>query len=124
MKRGVGLGAAAGLILAGVLLVVSADAWARSCVQPALGDYSVIFGARIVEILPKDKMIVALVHDFRGHETREKLIIDYGNVMVWTDRNVFERHSKWVFAFEKKARQYEIVLCKTAYIPIHIKQLD
>ena len=69
-------------------------------------------------------MIVALVYDFRGNETRENLIMDYSNVTVWTDRTVFERRSEWVFAFEKKAREYDIVLCKTVYVPIQNGKLS
>ena len=87
------------LLLASVLFVVGTEAQARSCVERPLVKYSVIFGARIVQKLPKNKMIVALVHDIRGNETRKNLIIDYGNVTVWTDRNVFKPGSKWVFAF-------------------------
>ncbi len=112
------------LLVASVLLMVGAEARARSCVQRPLVEYSVIFGARIVQKLPKKKMIVALVHDFRGNETRENLIIDYSNVMVWTDRNLFKRRSKWVFAFPKKAKEYAIVLCKTAYIPLQNGKLS
>ena len=69
-------------------------------------------------------MIVELVHDFRGNEARENLIIDYSNVMVWTDRNVFKRRSKWLFAFQEKAKEYELVLCKTPYIPLQDGELS
>ena len=106
------------LLLASVLLGVGAEGQARSCVQRPLVEYSVIFAARIVQKLPKNKMIVAPEHNFRGHETREILIIDYSNVTVWTDRNVFQQRSEWLFAFEKKAKEYDIVLCKTEYIPL------
>ncbi len=104
------------LLVAGILLVVGAEARARSCVERPLGEYSVIFGARIVQKLPKNKMIVAIEHVLRGNETRETLILDYGNVMVWTDRNVFKPRAKWLFAFQEKAKEYDIVLCKTVYI--------
>ncbi len=107
------------LLLASVFLVVGVEGQARSCVQRPLAEYSVIFGARIVRKLPKNKMIVALEYDFRGHETRENLIVDYSDVMVWTDRNVFKRRSKWLFAFDNKAKEYDIVLCKTEYVPLH-----
>ncbi len=106
------------LLLASVLLVVGVEGQARSCVQRPLVEYSVIFGARIVRKLPKNKMIVALVYDIRGEETRERLIIDYSNVAVWTDRNVFKRRSKWLFAFDNIAKEYDIVLCKTEYVPL------
>ena len=112
------------LLLASVLFVVGTEAQARSCVERPLVKYSVIFGARIVQKLPKNKMIVALVHDIRGNETRANLIIDYGNVTVWTDRNVFKPRSNWVFAFDKKAQEYEIVLCKTVYLPIQNGKLS
>ena len=112
------------LLLASVMLVIGAEGQARSCVERPLVEFSVIFGARIVQILPKSKMIVALVYEFHGNETRENLIIDYSNVTVWTDRTVFERRSEWIFAFEKKAREYEIVLCKTVYIPIQNGKLS
>ena len=112
------------LLLASVLLVVGAEGQARSCVERPLVEYSVIFDVRIVEKLPKNKMIVALVHDFRGNETRENMIIDYSNVMVWTDRNVFKLRSKWLLAFERKAKEYKIVLCKTPYIPLQDGELS
>ncbi len=112
------------LLLASVMLVIGAEGQARSCVERPLVEYSVIFGARIVQILPTSKMIVALVYEFHGNETRENLIIDYSNVTVWTDRTVFERRSEWVFAFEKKAREYDIVLCKTVYVPIQNGKLS
>ncbi len=106
------------LLLASVLLVAGAEGQARSCVQRPLVEYLVIFVARIVQKLPKNKMIVAFEYDFRGHETRENLIVNYSDVMVWTDRNVFKRRSKWLFAFDKKVKEYEIVLCKTEYVPL------
>ncbi len=106
------------LLVASVLLVVGAEARARSCVERPLMDFSVIFGARIVQKLPKNKMILAIEHDIRGNETRETLIVDYGNVMVWTDRNVFKPRAKWLFAFQDKAKEYDIILCKTVYIPL------
>ncbi len=106
------------LLLAIVLLVAGVEGQARSCVQRPLVEYSVIFVARIVQKLPKNKMIVAFEYDFRGRETRENLIVDYSNVMVWTNRNVFKRRSKWLFAFDKKAREYDIVLCETEYVPL------
>ena len=107
------------LLLAIVLLVAGVEGQARSCVQRPLVEYSVIFVARIVQKLPKNKMIVAFEYDFRGRETRENLIVDYSNVMVWTDRNVFKRRSKWLFAFDNIAKEYDIVLCKTEYVPLH-----
>ena len=112
------------LLLASVLHVVGAEARARSCVERPLAEFSVIFGARIVQKLPKNKMIVALEHDIRGNEFRENLIIDYGNVTVWTDRNVFEPRSQWVFAFQSKSIEYKIVLCKTEYIPLQNGKLS
>ena len=69
-------------------------------------------------------MIVAIEHDIRGNETRENLIVDYGNVTVWTDRIVFKPRSKWVFAFQEKAKEYDIVLCKTVYIPLQNGKLS
>ena len=106
------------LLLTSVLLGVGAEGQARSCVQRPLVEYSVIFAARIIQKLPKNKMMVALEYDFRGRETRQSLIIDSSAVTVWTDRNVFKRRSKWLFAFEKKAEEYDVVLCKTEYIPL------
>ncbi len=98
------------LLVACILLVASAAARARSCVERPLGEYSVIFGARIVQKLPKNKMILAIEHVLRGNETRESLIVDYGNVMVWTDRNVFKPRAKWLFAFQEKAKEYDITV--------------
>ncbi len=112
------------LLVASVLIVDGAEARARSCVERPLGEYSVIFGARIVQKLPKNKMILAIEHDIRGNETRETLIVDYGNVMVWTDRNVFKPRAKWLFAFQKKAKEYDIILCKTVYIPLQNGKLS
>ncbi len=106
------------MLLASALLGVGAEGQARSCVQRPLAEYSVVFAARIIQMLPKNKMIVAPEYNFRGNETRENLIVDYSNVMVWTDRNVFERRSKWLFAFDKKAKEYDIVLCDTEYVPL------
>ena len=112
------------LLVASIFIVVGAEARARSCVERPLGEYSVIFGARIVQKLPKNKMIVAIEHVLRGNEIRENLILDYGNVMVWTDRNVFELRAEWLFAFEEKAKEYDIVLCKTVYIPLQNGKLS
>jgi len=112
------------LLLASVLLVIGAETRARTCLQRPLTEYSVIFSVRIVQRLPKNKMIVALLHDFRGHETRENIIIDYNNVMVWSDRDIFEPRSEWLFAFEKKAKEYDVVLCKTEYIPLQNGELS
>jgi hypothetical protein len=112
------------LLVASVLHVIGAEARARSCVERPLGEYSVIFGARIVQKLPNNKMILAIEHNFRGNETRETLIVDYGNVMVWTDRNVFKPRAKWLFAFQEKAKEYDIVLCKTVYVPIENGKLS
>ena len=112
------------LLLASALLVAGAEGQARSCVQRPLVEYSVIFRARIVQKLPNNKMIVALVYDIRGEETRERLIIDYSNVAVWTDRNVFEWRSEWLFAFEEKAQEYDVVLCDTEYVPIQNGKLS
>ncbi len=64
------------MLLAGVLLSFGAEGQARSCVQRPLVEFSVIFAARIVQKLPKNKMIVAPENDFRGNETRENLIVD------------------------------------------------
>ena len=112
------------LLLASVLHVVGAEARARSCVERPLAEFSVIFGARIVQKLPKNKMIVAIEHEFRGNETRGNLIVDYDNVMVWTDRNVFKPRAKWLFAFQGKAKEYDIVLCKTVYVPLQNGKLS
>ena len=106
------------LLLAGILLVAGAEGRARTCLQRPLAEYSVIFSAGIVHKLPNDKMTVALLQDLRGHETRENFIIDYGNVKLWTDRDPFEPRSEWLFAFEKKAKEYDLVLCMTEYIPV------
>ena len=106
------------LFLTSLLLVTGTEGHARSCVERPLGDYSVIFATRIVQILPENRMIVALAHDLRGNETRPTLIIDTSNVAVWTDRTVFKRGAEWLFAFQEKAKEYDIVLCKTPYIPL------
>ncbi len=106
------------LLVASVLHVDGAEPRARSCVERPLREYSVIFGARIVQKLPKNKMILAIEFVLRGNETRKTLIVDYGNVMVWTDRNVFKPRAKWLFAFQEKAKEYDIILCKTVYIPL------
>ena len=63
-------------------------------------------------------MVVVLVYEIRGEETRERLVIDYANVAVWTNRNVFERRSEWLFAFEETAQEYNVVLCDTEYVLI------
>ncbi len=112
------------LLVASVLIVVGAEARARSCVERPLGEYSVIFGARIVQKLPNNKMILAIEHVLRGNETRKILIVDYGNVTVWTDRNVFKPRSKWLFAFQEIVKEYDIVLCKTVYIPLQNGKLS
>ena len=111
-------------LLTSLLLVVGAEGHARSCVERPLGEYSVIFAVRILQILPENKMIVAPAHDIRGNETRPTLIIDTSNVTVWTDRIVFKHGAEWLFAFQEKAPEYEIVLCKTPYIPLQDGQLS
>ena len=92
------------LLVASVLHVVGAEARARSCVERPLGEYSVIFGARIVQKLPNNKMILAIEHVLRGNETRKNLIVDYGNVMYGPTETYSNRVPNGFLLSRKKQR--------------------
>lgn len=107
-----------GFHLASLLLVWGTQGQARSCVQRALGDFPVIFHGEIVQKLANNRMRVRLISALRGPEVREALIVGYGNVMVWTDRDPFHEGAGWIFAFDRRSGDYELVLCATAYLPL------
>lgn len=106
------------LAFASFLLALSPEGRARSCSQRPLQSFAVILHVEIVQKLAKTRMRTRLVQALRGLEARERLIIDYENVMVWTDRDPFRSNSEWIFAFGKRSEEYALILCATEYLPL------
>ena len=100
------------------LLGFGAGAAARSCVEPPLGTYAVIVHARVVQEVARDRMRVAVLRTLRGEVAGESPIVDYRDVMVWSERDPFAPGSEWLLGFAGATGDYRLSLCASAYLPV------
>lgn len=111
--RAIGIGL--GLTLA---LGFAAEAAARSCVQPALDSFPVVVHAQVVRSLAGDRMRARLLRVLRGEAASEAKIVDYGDVMVWSEEDPFAAASEWVLGLDPDAGGWRLTLCASAYLPV------
>ena len=111
------IGIGLGLMLA-LALGFAAEAAARSCVQPPLESFPVIVHAQVVRSLARERMRLHVVQALRGDATGAVMIVDYRDVMVWTETDPFAAGSEWVLALDAAARGWRLSLCASEYAPV------